>query len=60
MAIRNGYSDQLIYRRVYIDMSDILGEIVYKHLRRSHFWGFSYGDTAIFPKLGRKYCFCNF
>ncbi len=33
---------------------------VYVHLKRFHFWGFSLGDTAIFPKLGPKYCFCVF
>ncbi len=29
----------------------------YVNLKRSHFWGFNLGDTAIFPKLGQKYHF---
>ncbi len=33
---------------------------VYIHLKRSHFWDFSFGDTAIFPNLGRKYRFAIF
>ncbi len=33
---------------------------VYMNLKRSHFWGFSFGDTAVFPKLGQKYGFAIF
>ncbi len=33
---------------------------VYIRLKRSHFWGYSFGDTAIFLKLGQKNSFLQF
>ncbi len=30
------------------------------HLKWSHFWGFSFGDAAIFQKLGRNFVFVTF
>ncbi len=33
---------------------------LYIYLKRSYFWGFSFGDTVIFPKLGENISFALF
>ncbi len=41
-----------VWRNLYIPFYLLF---VYKNLKRSKFWGFSFEDTTVFPKLGRKY-----